>query len=115
MNFQTIPSKIHAINGKKILFDFDLATLYQVETRVLKPSVRRNINRFLEDYMIQLTKVEWKKVITICNNLPENVQYSPVTPFAFTKQGVTMLSSVLGSNKAIEVNFSIVRDFVLLR
>jgi len=97
------------------MLDFDLAELYEVETRVLKQAVRRNLDRFPEDFMFQLTKTEWQELITICDNLPENIKFSPSTPFTFTEQGVAMLSSILKSKKAIQVNIAIMRAFVLLR
>lgn len=97
------------------MFNFDLAVLYDVETRVLKQAVRRNLQRFPEDFMFQLSKDEWKEVVTKCDNLPNKIKYNPITPFAFTEQGVAMLSSVLSSNKAIEVNIAIMRTFALLR
>ena len=102
MQLSIIKTKIHNIQGNKVILDFDLAELYEVETRVLKQAVRRNLKRFPEDFMFQLSKDEWKEVITICDNLPENIKFSPATPFAFTEQGIAMLSSVLNSDKAIE-------------
>ncbi|NEW82001.1 MAG: ORF6N domain-containing protein [Mariniphaga sp.] len=101
--------------GQRVMLDFDLAELYEVETRVLKQSVRRNTDRFPEDFMFELTKNEWQEVITNCDNLPEGVKYSPSTPFSITEQGVAMLSTVLKSKKALNVNISIMRAFVLIR
>jgi len=115
MQLQVIKNKIFTIRDQKVMFDFDLAELYGVETRALKQSVRRNIDRFPEDFVYQLTKQEWNEVITICDNLPEGVKFSPSTPFVFTEQGVAMLSSVLRSNAAIAINISIMRAFVLMR
>ena len=115
MELQIIQNKIYEIRGIRVMLDFDLAKLYDVETRVLKQAVKRNINRFPEDFMFELTKNEWQEVITICDNLPETIKYSPATAFAFSEQGVAMLSSVLRSKKAIEVNISIMRAFVALR
>lgn len=97
------------------MLDFDLAEMYEVENRALKQAVRRNSYRFPDDFMFQLTKKEWQEVITNCDNLPEGIKFSPATPFAFTEQGVAMLSSVLNSKKAIEVNIVIMRTFVLVR
>ena len=97
------------------MLDFYLADLYQVETRALKQAVKRNINRFPSDFMFELSKTEWNELITKCDKLPENVKYSPALPLAFTEQGVAMLSSVLRSQTAIEVNISIMRAFVLMR
>ncbi len=96
-----------------MILDFDLAEMYEVETRILNQSVKRNIERFPEDFMFQLTKEE-------LDNLMSQIVTSSwggirKRPFAFTEQGVAMLSSVLRSNKAIQVNISIMRTFVLIR
>lgn len=115
MELQVIQNKIFDIRGQRVMLDFDLAGLYEVETRALKQAVRRNIARFPSDFMFELTKDEWQEVITICDNLPQTIKFSPATPYAFTEQGVAMLSSVLRSPKAIEVNISIIRAFVSLR
>lgn len=115
MQIQLIQSRIYTLRGYKVMLDFDLAELYETETRTLKQSVRRNQERFLEDFMFQLAKSEWKELITICDNLPENIQFSPTTPFAFTEQGVAMLSGVLKSKKAIQTNIAIMRAFVAVR
>lgn len=115
MQLQIIQNKIFEIRGQRIILDFDLAEMYEVENRALKQAVKRNIIRFPEDFMFELTKSEWQEVITICDNLPQTVKFSPALPFAFTEQGVAMLSSVLRSQKAIEVNISIMRAFVALR
>lgn len=93
----------------------DLATMYEVETRALKQAVKRNLDRFPNDFMFQLSNPEWQEVITICDNLPENIKFSPALPFAFTEQGVAMLSSVLKSKKALQVNIAIMRAFVFMR
>lgn len=115
MQLQKIETKIYEVRGQKVMLDFDLSDMYQVENRALKQSVKRNINRFPNDFMFQLTKSEWKEVITNCDNLPEGVKFSPATPFAFSEQGVSMLSSILKSKKAIQVNIAIMRAFVLIR
>ena len=115
MELSQLQSKIHLIRGDKIIFDFDLATLYEVETRVLKQSIRRNEYRFPFDFMFKLTESEWKEVVTNCDNLPESIKYSPQTPFAFSEQGVAMLSSILKSIKAVETNIAIMRTFVEIR
>jgi hypothetical protein len=85
-----ISNLIYFIRGEKVMLDYDLATLYAVETRVLKQAVRRNINRFPEDFMFELTSTEWREVITNCDNLGA-IKFSPARPFAFTEQGVAML------------------------
>jgi len=116
MQLQNIQSKIYEIRGQKVMLDFDLADMYEVETRALKQAVKRNTDRFPEDFMFQLTKGEWQEVITICDNLLlETAKFSPVTPYAFTEQGVAMLSSVLKSKKALQVNIAIMRAFVFIR
>jgi hypothetical protein len=115
MEISVLQSKIYQIRGFKVMLDFDLASLYDVETRVLKQSVRRNIYRFPKDFMFQLSKFEWTQLITNCDNLPQSAKFSPQTPFAFTEQGVAMLSSVLKSMKAIEMNIAIMRAFVEMR
>ena len=97
------------------MLDRDLAELYGVETRVLKQAVRRNIKRFPDDFMFQLSKeefVNWRSQNVMSNADKMGLRYPP---FAFTEQGVAMLSSVLNSDKAIDVNISIMRAFVLLR
>jgi len=115
MELQIIQNKIFEIRGQRVILDFDLAELYEVETRALKQAVKRNISRFPSDFMFELTKNEWQEVITICDNLPQTVKFSPALPFAFSEQGVAMLSSVLRSQKAIDINISIMRAFVALR
>lgn len=115
MQPQTIQDRIYDVQGQKIMLDFDLAGLYEVETRALKQAVRRNLDRFPADFMFQLTKAEWSELITKCDNLPPNVKFSPAAPYAFTEQGVAMLSSVLKSKKALQVNIAIMRVFVDVR
>lgn len=112
---ESILSKIYSLRGKRVMLDFDLALLYETENRILKQAVKRNMKRFPEDFMFQLNKDEWQQLITICDKLPKGIKYSPAPPFAFTEQGVTMLASILKSEKAIEVNIQIVRTFVLMR
>lgn len=115
MELQLIQNKIFEIRGQRVMLDYNLAELYEVETRALKQAVKRNIKRFPPDFMFELTKSEWQELITMCDNLPQNLKFSPALPFAFTEQGVAMLSSVLRSPQAIEVNISIMRAFVILR
>jgi hypothetical protein len=109
-----ISSLIYYIRGQKVMLDYDLATLYAVETRALKQAVRRNIKRFPEDFMFILSATEWKEVITNCDNLGSR-KFSPAKPYAFTEQGVAMLSSILNSERAILVNIQIMRVFTRLR
>ena len=115
MELQIIQNKIFELRGLKVTFDFDLSTLYGVENRILKQTVKRNIERFPSDFMFQLSKNEWQELITICDNLPENAKFSPATPYAFTQEGVAMLSGILRSPIAIQININIMRAFVLIR
>ncbi|MGB1284016.1 MAG: ORF6N domain-containing protein [Polaribacter sp.] len=109
-----IQDKIHTIRNQKVMLDFDLAELYQVETRVLKQAVRRNIKRFPLDFMFELTEIEINDMVSQ-NVIPSKQHLGGATPFVFTEQGVSMLSSVLRSDIAIEINISIMRIFVQLR
>jgi|WetSurMetagenome_2_1015567.scaffolds.fasta_scaffold356666_2 hypothetical protein len=112
---ESLVQSIYLIRGKKVMLDFDLAQLYGIETRVLKQQVRRNKDRFPDDFMFELTREEWEEVITNCDNLSIYSRYKPFPPFAFSEQGVAMLSSVLRSKRAIMVNIAIMRAFVNLR
>lgn len=114
VQFKEITSQIFFIRGVKVMLDFHLASLYEVETRSLKQQVRRNSSRFPNDFMFQLSETEWKEHITNCDMLGAN-KFSPVTPFAFTEQGVAMLSGIINSERAINVNISIMRAFVKMR
>ena len=91
MLLQKIETKIYEIRGLKVMLDFDLSQMYEVENRALKQAVKRNLDRFPKDFMFQLTKSEWQEVITNCDKLPEGIKFSPATPFGFTEQGVAML------------------------
>lgn len=96
MLIQEIKAKIYVIRGLNVMLDFDLSDMYAVENRVLKQAVRRNLDRFPEDFMFQLTKAEWQELITICDKLPEGIKFSPALPFAFTEQGVAMVLRIGG-------------------
>lgn len=111
---EIITQKIHEIRGHKIMLDFNLAELYETETRILKQAVKRNIERFPEDFMFELTENE---IILLVSQsvIPSKSKLGGAKPYAFTEQGVAMLSSVLNSKKAIEVNIAIMRTFVVLR
>lgn len=111
---EIISQKIIEIRGHKVLLDFDLATLYNTETRTLKQAVRRNIHRFPEDFMFELTKEEIEGLVSQFV-IPSKSKFGGAYPFAFTEQGVAMLSSVLNNEKAIEINIAIMRSFVSLR
>ena len=112
---ELVMNQIYHIRGQKVMLDFNLAKLYEVENRALKQAVKRKQQRFPNDFMFQLTKDEWRELITICDNLPDGVKFSPATPFAFTEQGVAMLSSVLNSERAVAVNIRIMRIFTRIR
>ena len=108
-----VQNLIHEFRGKKVMLDFDLARLYQVETRVLNQSVKRNIKRFPPDFMFQLTEDEWltnSSQIVMTSNRPKSA-----LPYAFTEQGVAMLSGLLKSDVAIAANVAIMRAFVQVR
>jgi hypothetical protein len=113
MELTTIKNSIHEIRGKRVILDYELAKMYEVETRVLKQAVRRNIDRFPEDFMFELTEVEMKNltsqfVMSSWGGTRHGI-------FAFTEQGIAMLSSVLKSKLAIQINISIMRAFVMMR
>ncbi len=114
MQVQSIQSKIYEIRGQKVMLDFDLAELYEVPTKNLNLSVKRNIKRFPDDFMFQLTKSEWNglRFQFETSNSRGGIRY---LPHAFTEQGLAMLSGILNSDKAIEVNISIMRAFVFIR
>jgi hypothetical protein len=113
---QKIHTKIFDIRGHKVMLDFDLAMLYKVETRALNQAVRRNIKRFPKDFMFQLTKTEWAILMSqFVISKKEKRGGTQKLPFAFTEQGLAMLSGVLNSAKAIKVNINIMRAFVVLR
>lgn len=125
MNLITIQNRIYEVNGIKIMLDFDLAALYEVETRVLNQAIKRNIDSFPVDFMFRLTSDEWDKMKSsqfvttsssqiVMMDLPKN-RTGKYLPYAFTEHGVTMLASVLKSPKARNMNIAIVRAFVALR
>ena len=113
MELEQIKSSILEIRGKKVILDFELAKMYQTETKRLKESVRRNIRRFPSDFMFELTAEEWGNLRTqFATSSWGGKRY---LPFAFTEQGVAMLSSILNSEIAIDVNIAIMRAFVMMR
>jgi hypothetical protein len=111
---EIITQKIHKIRNQKVMLDYDLAALYEIETRVLKQSVKRNASRFPSDFMFALTENEINDLVSQ-SVIPSKSYFGGSLPFAFTEQGVAMLSSVLKSDKAIEINISIMRTFVTIR
>ena len=110
-----IQAMIHEIRGQKIILDSDLAVLYEVETFNLNKAVKRNIERFPEDFMFRLTKLEWEDLIFQIGMSSSKHGGRRSMPYAFTEQGVAMLASVLNSPKAVSVNINIMRTFVKLR
>ena len=114
MEIELIKNSIHEIRGAKVILDFELAKLYEVETRVLKQAVRRNIDRFPADFLFELNTDEMQNMVSQ-NVIPSLKYFGGATVYAFTEQGVAMLSSVLRSKKAIQINISIMRAFVLMR
>ncbi len=112
---ERIMDKIYLIRGQKVMLDRDLAKLYEVETKVLKQQVKRNMDRFPDDFMFELTNdefVNWRSQFVTSNSDRMGLRYAPM---AFTEQGVAMLSSVLNSKKAISVNIQIMRIFNRIR
>ena len=113
MDLQIIKHKIYTIRGQQVMLDFDLAQLYEVETKRLNESVKRNSNRFPPDFMFQLNMEEIKNLRSqIATSSWGGSRY---LPFAFTEQGVARLSGILRSKKAVQVNIAIMRAFVALR
>lgn len=112
---QVIQSKIYEIRGQKVMLDFDLAEMYQVETRVLNQAVKRNIERFPKDFMFQLTLEEWNSMSSQFVMTSRMKRPKSAIPLAFTEHGVVMLSSVLRSDIAIQTSVLIVRAFVAMR
>jgi len=117
MELQIIQNKIYEIRGMRVMLDFDLAEMYETENKRLKEAVRRNINRFPSDFMFELVREEYNSLRTQFATLEKSGRGKHIKylPFAFTEQGVAMLSSILNSPKAIEINISIVRAFIALR
>ena len=111
MELIPIENKIYELRGRRVMLDFDLAKLYEVETKRLKEQVRRNIERFPDDFMFQLTKQEWTELVANCDQLPKNIKHSYIIP----QEGVAMLSGVLRSPIAVTTNIRIMRAFVTVR
>lgn len=126
---QTIQNRIYEIREERVMLDFDLAALYEVQTKVLNQAVKRNIKRFPKDFMFRLTSTEYQSMrsqfVTASENIngmqSQNVtalqhkRNTNVAPYAFTEQGVAMLSGILNSDKAISMNIAIMRAFVEIR
>lgn len=112
---QIIQSKIYELRGQKVMLDFDLAEMYGVETRVLNQAVKRNLTRFPEDFMFQLSAHEWGVMSSQIVTTSPIKRPKSALPYAFTEHGVVMLSSVLRSETAIQVNIAVTRAFVAVR
>lgn len=129
MQLQVIHRRIHEVRNQKVMMDFDLAELYEVETKALNQAVKRNLQRFPIDFMFRLSSKEWEEIrlesIPVEKNkmtmrsqfvtASQKKRNVSLTPYAFTEQGLAMLSGILNSTKAIDVNISIMRAFVFIR
>lgn len=129
---QSIQNRIYEVRGERIMLDFDLAVLYEVETKVFNQAVKRNIKRFPKDFMFQLTRQEWNSLKIVVRSYNTDIHDAIIDrsqivtssqkhrsghalPYAFTEQGVAMLSGVLNSDRAINMNIAIMRAFVEIR
>jgi len=115
MELQIIQKKIFEVRGQRIMLDFDLAELYEVETKRLNEAVKRNVERFPERFMFRLNVPEWEAIRSQIATASQSKRNIGMTPFAFTEHGVTMLASVLRSKKAIQMNIAIVEAFIALK
>jgi hypothetical protein len=113
MELTTIKNSIHEIRGKRVILDYELAKMYEVETKYLKRTVRNHLKRFPSDFMFELSTEEWQNLR--CNFSTSSWGGKRYLPFAFTEQGVAMLSGLLNSDLAIEMNIAIMRAFVMMR
>jgi hypothetical protein len=111
---EKIEQRLILIRGEKVMLDTDLAVMYGVSTKVLNQAVKRNKDRFPDEFMFRLTKEEKAKVVTNCDHL-KRLKFSPVLPHAFTEYGAIMLASVLNSPVAVQASIQIVKAFVRLR
>jgi len=115
MNLEHIQRKIYEIRGFKVILDFDLAYMYEVETRILNQAVKRNIKRFPPDFMFQLIKDEWESISSQFVMTSRAKRPKSSMPYAFTEQGIAMLSGLLNSDVAINTNILVMRAFVMVR
>ena len=115
MQLQKIQTKIYEVRSQKVMLDFDLAELYEVETRVLNQAVKRNIDIFPPDFMLQLTENEWEQMSSQIVMTSSKKRPKTAVPFAFTEHGVTMLANVLKSKKARQTSIAIIRAFIMLK
>ena len=110
-----IATKIHEMRGQKVIFDFDIAELYGVETKVLNQAVSRNKSRFPEDFMFRVNELEWESIRSQIVTGSKRKRNNAVKPFAFNEHGISMLASVLRSETAVKMNIAIIRAFVAMR
>ena len=110
-----IQQKIHEIRGEMVMLDFDLAYLYEVNTKILNQAVKRNLDRFPVDFMFKLTEKEWKNLLIQNSIISQSKRKNSLLPFAFTEHGVAMISGVLKSEKAVKMNISIIRMFIEMK
>lgn len=110
-----IQQKIHEIRGEMVMLDFDLAYLYEVDTKILNQAVKRNLDRFPVDFMFKLTEKEWKYLLIQNSIISQSKRKNSLLPFAFTEHGVAMISGVLKSEKAVKMNISIIRMFIEMK
>ena len=115
MKVATLQSKIYEIHNLKVILDFDLAELYEIPTKALNQAVKRNLKRFPSDFIFQLTIEEWANMRSQIVTASQEKRNIKTTPYAFTEQGVAMLSGILNSDIAINVNVAIMRTFVMIR
>lgn len=115
MDIQIIQNKIYEIRGQRVMLDFDLAELYQVTTSALNQAVKRNIARFPEEFMFRISETEWENMSSQFVTTSRAKRPKTASPYAFTEQGVAMLSAVLRSEPAIQVSISIMKAFVAMR
>lgn len=111
---ETIENKILIVRGQKVMLDRDLAQLYEVETKRLNEAVKRNIERFPDNFMFKLNDNELKELVAICDRF-KTLKHSTSLPYAFTEYGVAMLSSVLNSKRAIAINIQIIQAFIKIK
>jgi hypothetical protein len=112
---KSIQNRIYEIRGERVMLDFDLAELYEVATKVLNQAVKRNYKRFPEDFMFRLTSIEWMTMRSQSVTASQNKRNIDIAPYAFTEQGVAMLSGILSSEKAINMNIAIMRAFIEIK
>jgi len=115
MEIKKVENIIYEVRGQKVMLDFNLAEPYAVETKALNQAVKRNLERFPEDFMFRLFPKEWEIIRSQIVTASQKKRNTGVTPFAFTEHGIAMLSGILKSKTAVEVNISIMRAFVIMR